>query len=202
MTDTQNSTASVPNLPDVQIAIIGLGYVGLPLALEFAKKFQTIGFDINPRRIAELSEGHDRTREADASELREASGLTFTADPAEIADANIYIITVPTPIDEHKRPDLRPLISASETVGKVLAPGNVVIYESTVYPGCTEEDCVPILERMSGLVCEFEPFDAEGEAFEFPEPLNPKPETSDAEGGRFYVGYSTERINPGDKEHR
>src|SRR6056297_1792551 len=167
MTDTQNSTASVPNLPDVQIAIIGLGYVGLPLALEFAKKFQTIGFDINPRRIAELSEGHDRTREADASELREASGLTFTADPAEIADANIYIITVPTPIDEHKRPDLRPLISASETVGKLLQPGNVVIYESTVYPGCTEEDCVPILERESNLKC----------AFEVPETGNRNPET-------------------------
>src|SRR6056297_227330 len=192
MTDTQNSTASVPNLPDVQIAIIGLGYVGLPLALEFAKKFQTIGFDINPRRIAELSEGHDRTREADASELREASGLTFTADPAEIADANIYIITVPTPIDEHKRPDLRPLISASETVGKLLQPGNVVIYESTVYPGCTEEDCVPILERESGLACAFDLSEAEGKAFEVdvPETLNPKPSTSDAAGGRFFAGYS------------
>src|SRR6056297_3549621 len=167
MTDTQNSTASVPNLPDVQIAIIGLGYVGLPLALEFAKKFQTIGFDINPRRIAELSEGHDRTREAEASELAEATNLEFTADPAEIADANIYIITVPTPIDEHKRPDLRPLIAASNTVGKLLQPGNVVIYESTVYPGCTEEDCVPILERESNLKC----------AFEVPEPGNRNPET-------------------------
>src|SRR6056297_2518812 len=185
-----------------KIAIIGLGYVGLPLALEFSKKFPVIGFDISGKRIRELEFGHDATREAESSELREATNLTFTSDPDGIKDANVYIVTVPTPIDEHKRPDLRPLISASETVGKVLAPGNIVIYESTVYPGCTEEDCVPILERMSGLVCEFEPFDAEGEAFEFPEPLNPKPETSDAEGGRFYVGYSTERINPGDKEHR
>src|SRR6056297_1193782 len=164
----------------IKIAIIGLGYVGLPLALEFAKKFQTIGFDINPRRIAELSEGHDRTREADASELREASDLTFTADPAEIADANIYIVTVPTPIDEHKRPDLRPLISASETVGKLLQPGNVVIYESTVYPGCTEEDCVPILERESGLACAFdlsEPGNRNPETVAFTEPGTRKPET-------------------------
>src|SRR6056297_571823 len=173
-----------------RIAIIGLGYVGLPLALEFAKRFPVTGFDINARRIAELSDGHDRTREADASELREASGLTFTSDPAGIADANIYIVTVPTPIDEHKRPDLRPLISASETVGKLLQPGNVVIYESTVYPGCTEEDCVPILETESGLTCAFEDsspppasggrlgggrHEAKGKAFEVdvPETLNP-----------------------------
>ena len=196
MTDTQNSTASVPNLPDVQIAIIGLGYVGLPLALEFAKKFQTIGFDINPRRIAELSEGHDRTREAEASELAEATNLEFTADPAEIADANIYIVTVPTPIDEHKRPDLRPLISASETVGKLLQPGNVVIYESTVYPGCTEEDCVPILERESGLACAFDLSEAEGKQIETKEPKNQKTKK------QFFAGYSPERINPGDREHR
>src|SRR6056297_2040681 len=196
MTDTQNSTASVPNLPDVQIAIIGLGYVGLPLALEFAKKFQTIGFDINPRRIAELSEGHDRTREAEASELAEATNLEFTSNPAEIADANIYIITVPTPIDEHKRPDLRPLIAASNTVGKLLQPGNVVIYESTVYPGCTEEDCVPILERESGLACAFDLSEAEGKQIETKEPKNQKTKK------QFFAGYSPERINPGDREHR
>src|SRR6056297_3632187 len=180
----------------IKIAIIGLGYVGLPLALEFAKKFQTIGFDINPRRIAELSEGHDRTREAEASELAEATNLEFTSNPAEIADANIYIITVPTPIDEHKRPDLRPLISASETVGKLLQPGNVVIYESTVYPGCTEEDCVPILERESGLACAFDLSEAEGKQIETKEPKNQKTKK------QFFAGYSPERINPGDREHR
>src|SRR6056297_3616072 len=152
---------------EIKIAIIGLGYVGLPLALEFSKKFKTTGFDINQKRISELRSGHDRTREAEASELAEATNLEFTADPAEIADANIYIVTVPTPIDEHKRPDLRPLIGASTTVGKVLQAGNVVIYESTVYPGCTEEDCVPILERESNLKC----------AFEVPETGNRNPET-------------------------
>ncbi|HKL21406.1 MAG TPA: NAD(P)-binding domain-containing protein, partial [Tichowtungia sp.] len=189
---------------EIKIAIIGLGYVGLPLALEFSKKFKTTGFDINQKRISELQSGHDRTREAEASELAEATNLEFTANPAEIADANIYIVTVPTPIDEHKRPDLRPLISASETVGKLLQPGNVVIYESTVYPGCTEEDCVPILERESGLACAFDLSEAEGKAFEVdvPETLNPKPSTSDAAGGRFFAGYSPERINPGDREHR
>src|SRR6056297_829189 len=194
--ETGTRSLKLPDIKSSRIAIIGLGYVGLPLALEFAKKFQTIGFDINPRRIAELSEGHDRTREADASELREASGLTFTADPAEIADANIYIITVPTPIDEHKRPDLRPLISASETVGKLLQPGNVVIYESTVYPGCTEEDCVPILERESGLACAFDLSEAEGKQIETKEPKNQKTKK------QFFAGYSPERINPGDREHR
>ncbi len=221
----------LPAHDEIKIAIIGLGYVGLPLALEFARKFQTMGFDINSNRIAELKSGRDRTREAEADELA-ATNLDFTSDPAEIADANIYVVTVPTPIDEHKRPDLRPLISASEAIGKLLQSGNIVIFESTVYPGCTEEDCVPILEKHSGLRCAFEDSspppasggrsgggqaltetvaaaaieltEAEGEAIEFevPETLNPKPLTSDAAGGRFFVGYSPERINPGDKEHR
>src|SRR6056297_2455617 len=194
--ETGNRSLKLPDIESSRIAIIGLGYVGLPLALEFAKKFQTIGFDINATRISELQSGHDRTREAEASELAEATNLEFTADPAEIADANIYIVTVPTPIDEHKRPDLRPLISASETVGKLLQPGNVVIYESTVYPGCTEEDCVPILERESNLKCAFETSEAEGEQIETKEPKNQKTKQ------QFFAGYSPERINPGDKEHR
>ena len=170
------------------IAIIGLGYVGLPLAVEFAKKYRVIGFDISDKRVRQLQAGADSTREISAEELQAAKNLTLTSDPEEIADANIYIVTVPTPIDEHKRPDLRPLISASETVGKLLKRGNIVIYESTVYPGCTEEDCVPILEEESGLKC----------SFDYPETANPKPETA----GEFAVGYSPERINPGDKEHR
>src|SRR6056297_2225637 len=204
--ETGTRSLKLPDIKSSRIAIIGLGYVGLPLALEFAKKFQTIGFDINPRRIAELSEGHDRTREADASELREASGLTFTADPAEIADANIYIVTVPTPIDEHKRPDLRPLVRASETVGKILQPGNIVIFESTVYPGCTEEDCVPILERESGLVCAFEmPGNVvnrqTGQQGNKPNAVSQSTSQRD-EKRSFFVGYSPERINPGDREHR
>ena len=178
------------------IAIIGLGYVGLPLALEFAKRFPVIGFDINERRIAELRAGRDSTREADASELAEATNLEFTSNTAEIADANVYIVTVPTPIDEHKRPDLRPLIGASETIGKLLEPGNVVIYESTVYPGCTKEDCVPILECESGLTCAFESGNAEGEPDTTKEPKNQITKE------QFFVGYSPERINPGDREHR
>ena len=186
MTETQNSTPSLTNLTDVRIAIIGLGYVGLPLALEFAKRFPVTGFDINPKRIAELQSGHDRTREAEESELAE-SNLKFTSDPAGIADANVYVVTVPTPIDEHKRPDLRPLIAASNTVGKLLQPGNVVIYESTVYPGCTEEDCVPVLEAESALVCAFDSSDD-------------RSPTTDHRS--FFAGYSPERINPGDKQHR
>ena len=194
------------------IAIIGLGYVGLPLALEFAKRFPVIGFDINERRIAELRAGRDSTREADASELSEATNLEFTSNAAEIADANVYIVTVPTPIDEHKRPDLRPLIGASETIGKLLEPGNVVIYESTVYPGCTEEDCVPILERESGLTCAF---DVEKASFgrlvvsslrndqtTDPNDQTTKRPNDETTKRQFFVGYSPERINPGDKEHR
>jgi len=193
------------------VAIIGLGYVGLPLAVEFAKKYRVVGFDISEKRILQLKAGADSTREISAEELQAAQNLTLTSDPDEIADANIYIITVPTPIDEHKRPDLRPLISASETVGKLLEPGNVVIYESTVYPGCTEEDCVPILERESGLTCAFDDSapppasggrlggghgEAKGEPISTKEPKNQKIKE------QFFAGYSPERINPGDREHR
>lgn len=162
------------NVSKAKIAIIGLGYVGLPLAVEFGKKRPVIGFDVNSARIAELNDGHDRTREVEPAELAEAKHLSYSADLAAIADAQIYIVTVPTPIDAHKRPDLSPLIKASETVGKVLKKGDIVIYESTVYPGATEEDCVPVLEKQSGLT-----FNA-----------------------GFFVGYSPERINPGDKLHR
>ena len=157
-----------------RIAIIGLGYVGLPLAVEFGRKFKTVGFDISRQRIEELRAGVDTTREADAEQLRLAKHLSFAHDDAEIADCNIYIITVPTPVDQHKQPDLTPLLKASETVGRILSVGDIVIYESTVYPGATEEDCVPVLERTSGLS-----FNRD-----------------------FFVGYSPERINPGDRLHR
>ena len=157
-----------------KIAIIGLGYVGLPLAVEFGKIRPVIGFDINQGRIDALREGRDSTLEVSGDELREAAHLSFTTDPADLAQANIYIVTVPTPIDAHKRPDLTPLIKASETLGKVLKHGDIVIYESTVYPGVTEEECVPVLERVSGLT-----FNKD-----------------------FFAGYSPERINPGDKTHR
>lgn len=156
------------------IAVIGLGYVGLPLAVEFGKRRPVVGFDIDAGRIAELRRGHDRTDEVEASELAAAGHLTFTSSAADIAGCGIYIVTVPTPIDRHRRPDLTPLIKASETVGRVLKAGDLVIYESTVYPGASEEDCVPVLERESGL----------------------------AFNRDFFVGYSPERINPGDKEHR
>ena len=156
-----------------KIAIIGLGYVGLPLAAEFGKKIDTIGFDINRDRIAELKIGYDRTKELNSFQFAEASFLKFTYSIEEIGDASIYIITVPTPIDKNKSPDLTPLLKASETVGKVLKKGDIVIYESTVYPGCTEEDCAPVLEKFSGLV-----FNKD-----------------------FFCGYSPERINPGDKLH-
>jgi len=161
-------------LDDVNIAVIGLGYVGLPLALEFAKRYPTVGFDVKPERIAELERGHDSTLEATPEELASASRLTFADDPASLGSCNVYVVTVPTPIGETKRPVLAPLERASETVGRILRKGDVVIYESTVYPGCTEEFCVPILERESGL----------------------------AFNEDFTVGYSPERINPGDKEHR
>lgn len=157
-----------------RIAIIGLGYVGLPLAVEFGKKYPTIGFDINQQRVAELQAGRDHTLEVSPGELSEAEKLVYTASLVELSEANVYIVTVPTPINEHKQPDLAPLIKASETIGKVLSRGDIVIYESTVYPGATEEDCVPVLEKVSGL--------------KFNED--------------FYAGYSPERINPGDKEHR
>jgi UDP-N-acetyl-D-galactosamine dehydrogenase len=159
---------------DKTIGIIGLGYVGLPLAVEFGKKRPVVGFDINLKRVSELQSGKDHTLEVSTEELAEATHLSYTSSAEDLAAANVYIVTVPTPIDEHKRPDLTPLIKASETIGKTLKKGDVVIYESTVYPGATEEDCVPVLERVSGLV-----FNRD-----------------------FYAGYSPERINPGDKEHR
>ena len=161
-------------LNDLSIAVIGLGYVGLPLAVEFGKKFPTVGFDIDENRIKELKSGRDHTHEASPEELRAADRLSFSTDPAAIAACNCFIITVPTPIDEYKRPDLGALVKASTTAGKALKPGDLVIYESTVYPGATEEDCVPVLEKVSGLK-----FNTD-----------------------FHVGYSPERVNPGDKEHR
>jgi len=162
------------NTSDVRLAVIGLGYVGLPLAVEFGKKRSVIGFDINPDRIASLQQGVDKTLEVDAAELAQAHGLQLTCSSADLAQANVYIVTVPTPIDEFKQPDLTPLIRASETIGHVLKKGDIVIYESTVYPGATEEDCVPVLERVSGLTFNVD----------------------------FFAGYSPERINPGDKTHR
>ena len=162
----QNKTAT--------IGIVGLGYVGLPLAVEFGKKFKTVGFDINDKRIDELRQGHDKTLEVSNNELKNATKLTFTSMLNEIKGLDFYIVTVPTPIDEFKRPNLKPLLGASETVGKVLKKNSIVIYESTVYPGCTEEECVPVIEKSSGLR-----FNTD-----------------------FYCGYSPERINPGDKAHR
>jgi UDP-N-acetyl-D-galactosamine dehydrogenase len=161
-------------IQDVKLAVVGLGYVGLPLAVEFGKKRPVLGFDINPQRIAELRDGKDHTLEVEPQELAQASQLVFSHEAESLSAANVFIVTVPTPIDEHKRPDLTPLIRASETIGRVLKRGDIVIYESTVYPGATEEDCVPVLERISGL--------------RFNED--------------FFAGYSPERINPGDKAHR
>ncbi len=158
----------------VKLGIIGLGYVGLPLAIEFAKHFKTVGFDINKERIAELISGVDKTLEVSKEEFAGAKHITFSSDIEDLKSVDIYIVTVPTPIDSYNRPDLTPLIKASETVGKTMSNGNIVVYESTVYPGCTEEDCVPILEKFSGLVYNTD----------------------------FYCGYSPERINPGDKERR
>jgi len=162
------------SLQDIKIAIIGLGYVGLPLAVEFGKKFPTLGFDINKSRIAELKSGQDHTLEVSPEELAQATKLSYIADLEDLKQANFYIVTVPTPIDQHRQPDLTPLIKASETLGKVISAGDVVVFESTVYPGATEEDCIPVIERESGLK-----FNQD-----------------------FYAGYSPERINPGDKEHR
>lgn len=164
---------------NTKIAVIGLGYVGLPLAVEFAKKYPVVGFDINPRRVDELNNGHDATLEVADDNLKSVlhaeagTGLSLTTSTETLADCNYFIVTVPTPTDKNNRPVLTPLIKASETVGKVLKPNDIVIYESTVYPGATEEDCVPVLERVSGLT-----FNTD-----------------------FFVGYSPERINPGDKEH-
>ena len=162
------------SLRNCRLGIVGLGYVGLPLAVEFGKHFDTVGFDVKKTRIAELEAGKDVTLETTRAELKAATRLRFTSDLSDLKRCRVFIVTVPTPIDEYKRPDLTPLQLASESVGKVLKRGDIVIYESTVYPGCTEEICVPILERESGLK-----FNRD-----------------------FFAGYSPERINPGDKEHR
>ncbi|WKN33498.1 nucleotide sugar dehydrogenase [Porifericola rhodea] len=162
------------NTDSNKIAIVGLGYVGLPLAIEFGKKYEVRGFDIDHKRIQELHQGKDRTGEVEAHEFGLSNRLIFTNQLKDIKSCNIYIVTVPTPIDQYKKPDLTPLRSASKAVGKVLKQNDIVIYESTVYPGCTEDDCVPILEQVSGLTYNKD----------------------------FFCGYSPERINPGDKEHR
>ncbi len=161
-------------LEQLNIAIVGLGYVGLPLAVEFGKQKPTLGFDINQQRIAELLIGHDHTLETSAEELKQAVNLSYTHDSAALKKSNFFIVTVPTPIDDFKQPDLTPLIKSSETIGKVLKKGDIVVYESTVYPGATEEVCIPVLEKISGLT-----FNQD-----------------------FFVGYSPERINPGDKQRR
>lgn len=165
---------TLPNLNETRLAVVGLGYVGLPLAVEFGRRFSTVGFDINSRRIAELREGRDTTREVDSEAIRAAEQLRFTDEAEDTSDCNVYVITVPTPLDQHNQPDLSPMKAATRSVGPLLDDGDVVIYESTVYPGATEEVCVPILEQYSGLR-----FNRD-----------------------FYVGYSPERINPGDDEHR
>ena len=161
-------------LEKTRVAIVGLGYVGLPLAVEFGRRYDTVGFDIRAARVDELRAGHDHTLEVDAAELGAATRLRFSAELDGIRECNVYIVTVPTPIDAAKRPDLTPLVKASESLGRVLKRGDIVVYESTVYPGCTEEVCIPILERVSGLVYNRD----------------------------FFAGYSPERINPGDKQHR
>jgi UDP-N-acetyl-D-galactosamine dehydrogenase len=155
------------------ICVVGLGYVGLPLAVAFASRFRVIGFDISPVRVRELQSGHDRTLELTPDQLRRHATIEFTTDPAAIAKSRVVVVTVPTPIDAHHRPDLTPLVKASTLIGRHLEPGTTVVFESTVYPGCTEEDCIPVIERESGLTWKRE----------------------------FYAGYSPERINPGDREH-
>ncbi len=159
---------------DVRLAVIGLGYVGLPLAVEFGKILPTLGYDVDAQRIAALGEGLDRTREVSPSELKAATQLRFGHDPEALRDCNVYIVTVPTPVDESRRPDLTPLVCASTLLGQVISKGDVVIYESTVYPGATEEECIPVIERVSGLRYNQD----------------------------FFAGYSPERINPGDRAHR
>lgn len=165
---------SLPDFATAKVAIIGLGYVGLPLAVEFGKQRPVIGFDINQARIAELRSGTDSTLEVSDEELVSAKQLSFSADEADLKSCDVYVVTVPTPINGHKQPDLTPLIKASELLGRVISAGAIVIYESTVYPGATEEDCIPVIEQGSGL----------------------------AFNSDFFAGYSPERINPGDKQHR
>ena len=158
---------------EIKIGLIGLGYVGLPLAVEFGRKYDTVGFDVKPERLEALRRGEDTTLETSSEDLKAAIRLKYSGDPADLKDRDVFIVTVPTPVDQYNRPDLTPLYKASETVGKVMKPGAIVVYESTVYPGCTEEECVPVLEKFSGLK-----FNTD-----------------------FFCGYSPERINPGDKEH-
>ncbi len=162
------------DISNAKVGIIGLGYVGLPLAIEFGKKRPTIGFDINQNRVDELCSGKDSTLECSELELAEATHIKYTTSLDDLRSCNVFIVTVPTPIDEHKQPDLTPLIKASEALGQVIKRDDIVIYESTVYPGATEEDCIPVIEKVSGLT-----FNQD-----------------------FFAGYSPERINPGDKEHR
>jgi UDP-N-acetyl-D-galactosamine dehydrogenase len=158
----------------VKIAVLGLGYVGLPLAVAFGTKYEVVGFDINAARVQELRAGEDRTLEVTSEELRASEGLTFSSDAADLDGCNVFIVTVPTPIDAYKRPDLRALMAASRTVGKAIGKGGLVVYESTVYPGCTEEDCIPVVEQVSGLRFNVD----------------------------FFAGYSPERANPGDPHHK
>lgn len=191
----------LPTLQNAHIAVIGLGYVGLPLAAEFGKKYKTVGFDINATRIEALKQGRDHTQEMSPEELAAAKLLQYTCDAAHLKDCNIYIVTVPTPIDAHKRPDLTPLLKASQTIGKVLKPGNVVIFESTVYPGATEEDCVPVLQHTSGLTYISTERLAAAAAAVSPSSAAER-DAQPVEKGSFYCGYSPERINPGDKAHR
>ena len=168
------TSAALPNLADARIGVIGLGYVGLPLAVAFGRVRATLGFDIDAARVDELRRGHDRTEETSAEELRAATALTLSADAADLAGCEVFIVTVPTPIDAAKRPDLAPLVAASRTIGRAIRRGGVAIFESTVYPGATEEVCVPVIERESGLKHNVD----------------------------FFTGYSPERINPGDRERR
>jgi UDP-N-acetyl-D-galactosamine dehydrogenase len=168
------NSASLGRVDDARIGVIGLGYVGLPLAVEFGRQLPTLGFDIDAQRVAALSAGHDHTREVDAAELASAQRLSYSTDPASLRGCNVFIVTVPTPIDASKRPDFGPLLAASRSVGRALSRGAVAVFESTVYPGATEEVCVPVLEAESGLVCNVD----------------------------FFVGYSPERINPGDPMRR
>ncbi|MAE39598.1 MAG: Vi polysaccharide biosynthesis protein VipA/TviB, partial [Psychrobacter sp.] len=162
------------NINDIKIAVIGLGYVGLPLAVEFGKHRSVVGFDINAERISALTAGTDHTLEVSDEELAQATHLSYSSNIQTLRDCNFFIVTVPTPIDNYKQPDLTPLIKASEAIGSLLKKDDIVVYESTVYPGATEEVCIPVLEKVSGL----------------------------AFNKDFYAGYSPERINPGDKEHR
>ncbi len=171
--DKANKLLDLLQSNEIKICIIGLGYVGLPLAVEFGKKFKTIGFDINIQRLEELKDGYDQTLEITCDEIKLSNHLSFTSNIDDIRNADVYIVTVPTPISDDKKPNLEPIFSASKLVGKVISDGNVVIYESTVYPGATEEDCIPLIEEESNFIF----------------------------NQNFYAGYSPERINPGDKEH-